>query len=384
MPKIKIDHAEISVAEGSTILQAAEQAKIYIPHICFHPDIPPADRQRPADAIYQGEQRLKNAKPDLRFEGCRLCVVEIEGQGGLHRSCTKAAADGMIIHTVSSHIQEFRLDRIMELTTRHPHACLTCVQKEGCSRSPCSLNIPETERCCRRFESCEFRRVVEYVGLRPETPRYVFANLSIIKDDPQFERNFNLCICCTRCIRVCRDVCGIGVFDFVYDEQGRIVVGTLKRTRKESSCRYCAACVEVCPTGALMEKESGRTETPRQDAFHANSDLPLRHRRLRSHKPIVTPRHEQLLEYTRESLAQVPEAGGVFQLLDGQQNVIYIRGAKNLREELAEQLAINRRAQYFVYEENSLYSKRESELLQQYLACHGEMPEVNRELDDLF
>jgi formate dehydrogenase beta subunit len=183
MPKIKIDKTEISVAEGTTILQAAEQAEIYIPRICFHPDLPLVDQQRPADAIYRGDERIENARPDLRYGGCRLCVVEIEDEAGLHRSCSISVSDGMVVRTVSPDIKEFQRDRIMELVARHPHACFTCVQKEGCTRFPCSLNIPESERCCPRFGNCELRRVVEYIGLRPETPRYVFANLPIIKDD---------------------------------------------------------------------------------------------------------------------------------------------------------------------------------------------------------
>jgi predicted molibdopterin-dependent oxidoreductase YjgC len=380
MPKIKIDHVEISVPEGTTILQAAEQARIYIPHICFHPDIPSLDRQRPAHVIYRDGERIENARPELRYEGCQLCVVEIEGQGGLHRSCSKTVADGMIISTSSPTITEFRRDHIMELVSRHPHVCLTCTQKEGCARSLCSLNIPETERCCSRFDNCEFRRLVEYIGLRPETPRYVFAHLPLIKDNPLFAINFNLCIGCTRCIRVCRAVGGMGALDFVYDDQGRVIVGTTNKTLKESSCCFCLSCVEVCPTGALQEKETGRTETPRKDALQSDSDLP---RRPRFRKSTVAPPQQKLLEWTGESLAQVPETGGIYQLFDKQQSVIFIKGAMNLRKELAEQLAMNTQARYFIYEEHSLYSTRESELLQQYLARHGELPALNRELDDL-
>jgi ferredoxin len=381
MPKIKIDHVEISVPEGTTILQAAEQARMYIPHICFHPDIPTLDRLKPANTIYRNGKRMENAGPGLRYEGCQICVVEIEGQEGLHRSCNKTVADGMVINASSLAITEFRRDRIMELAARHPHVCLTCNQKEGCAQSLCSLNIPETERCCSRFDNCEFRRLVEYIGLRPETPRYVFADLPVINDNDLFDIDFNLCIGCTRCVRVCQDVCGIGALNFVYDAQGRVIVGTTNKTLKESSCCFCLSCVEVCPTGALQEKERGRTETPRKDAFQSNSDLP---RGPGFHKPTLAPPQQKLLEWTGESLAQVPETGGIYQLFDEQQSLIFIKGAMNLRKELAEQLAMNMQARYFIYEEHSLYSTRESELLQQYLARHGELPALNRELDDLF
>jgi ferredoxin len=159
------------------------------------------------------------------------------------------------------------------------------------------------------------------------------------------------------------------------------MVGTTNKTLKGSSCSFCLSCVEVCPTGALMEKESGRTETPRKDTFQVDNDLPCRPS---LHKPTLAPQQQRLIECTRENLAQVPETGGVYQLLDVQQNVIYIKGALNLKKELEEVLQIKEPARYFAYEENPLYSMRESELLQQYLACHGKMPALNRELDDLF
>ena len=384
MVSIKIDTVEVNVSQGATILQAAEQAGIYIPHICFHPDLPPVDRQRPADVIYRLGKRMENARPDLRYEGCRLCIVEIEGQEGLHRSCCTPVAGGMIVRTVSPSIAEFRRERIMEFVARHPHVCLTCAQKEGCARFPCSLNIPETERCCLRFGNCEFQLIVEYVGIKPETPRYVFEDLPIIKEDSLFDTNFNLCIGCTRCIRVCRDVCGIGALDFIYDGHGRIIVGTVNTTLQESACRFCAACVEVCPTGALIDRESLEEQVPRKDAYPTNSDVPRRNLRPLFHKSALAFQHEQGIEYTAENLAQVPERSGVYQLLDGQKGVIYIKGAMNLRKELEEQMEMNERARYFIYEEDPMYSKRESEILQQYCAQHGEMPAGNRELDDLF
>jgi len=384
MVTIKIDTVELKVTEGTTILQAAAQAGIYIPHICFHPDLPPVDRQKPADVIYRLGERMENARPDLCYEGCRLCAVEIEGQEGLHRSCCMPVADGMVVRTVSPDIEVFRRDRIMELVARHPHACLTCAQKVGCARFLCSLNIPETERCCPRFGNCEFQRIVEYVGIKPETPRYVFKDLPVIEDNPLFRRDYNLCIGCTRCIQVCREVCGIGALDFVYDEQGWIIVGTINATLQESACRFCTSCVELCPTGALVLREPLGKEVPSKDAYPTTSKVRLRNLRFFLHKPTLAPEHEQGIEYTAENLAKVPERPGVYQLLDGQKAVIYIKGAMNLRKKLEEQLQINERARYFVYEEAPLYSKRESEILQQYLSRHGEMPAVNRELDDLF
>jgi excinuclease UvrABC nuclease subunit len=97
------------------------------------------------------------------------------------------------------------------------------------------------------------------------------------------------------------------------------------------------------------------------------------------------PPHKKLrVEFTPENVSQVPEVEGIYQLLDEQENIIYIKGAVNLRRELQEQLELYEKALYFIYEEEPMYTKRESQLLQQYIAEHGHMPEGNRELEDLF
>jgi len=259
---LAIDENEVTVPGGMTILDAAQQAGIYIPHICSHPDLPPVEELEPAEAVYRSGKRIENKRPGLQYEGCQLCVVQIDGEEGLHRACSTIADEGMVVYTNTLEVQEFRRDRLMFLLAKHPHACLTCAQKEGCARFPCSMNIPEGEKCCPQFGNCELQGVAEYVGIKPETPRYVFEDLPV-EGDSLFERNYNLCIGCTRCIRVCREVRGVGALDFVFDEEGRVVVGSVNPTLRESDCRFCGACVEVCPTGALTDK--GITTTEREE-----------------------------------------------------------------------------------------------------------------------
>jgi thioredoxin reductase len=106
--------------------------------------------------------------------------------------------------------------------------------------------------------------------------------------------------------------------------------------------------------------------------------------RLLFSKPILAPKEELWVEFTSENVSQVPEVEGVYQLLDEEKNVIYIKGAMNLHRELGEQLEVSEKARYFMYQEEPMYTKRESELLQQYVAQHGQMPKGNRELEDLF
>jgi formate dehydrogenase beta subunit len=369
MVKLTIDEVEVSVPKGTTILDAAQQAEIYIPHLCSHPDLPRVEQLKPAEAVYRGSRRIENKKPEMQYEGCQLCVVQVKGKKEPQRACSTEVEKGMVVSTDTPELQEYRRDKLMSLLAKHPHACLTCAQKEGCTRSPCSMNIPEKERCCSLFGNCEFQRIVEYVGIKKETPRYVFEDLPVIKE-PLFEWDYNLCIGCTRCIRACRDLRGIEAIDFVFDEDGRVMVGSVGPTLRESACRFCAACVEVCPTGALLYK-GPYDKVPHAKAYLARIDIP-HYTKLKK------------MEFTAENVSQVPETEGVYQLLDREKNIIYIKGSMNLHRELEGQLTANQNARYFMYEEEPMYTKRESELLQQYTSQHGQMPEGNRELEDLF
>ena len=78
------------------------------------------------------------------------------------------------------------------------------------------------------------------------------------------------------------------------------------------------------------------------------------------------------------------EISGVYQLLDEKKRIIYIAGTPNLRKDLEQQLHAAKRARYFGYEEDPMYTKRESELIQKFIKEHGKMPEMNEELLDLF
>jgi len=113
--------------------------------------------------------------------------------------------------------------------------------------------VPVNERCCDKFGNCELERVAEYIGIEEDVPRYSFRELPV-EDAPLFIRDHNLCISCGRCVRVCRDVRGMEALGIVYNGD-EYIVGTLGSSLEESECRFCSACVAVCPTGALMDKD---------------------------------------------------------------------------------------------------------------------------------
>ena len=277
--KLVIDGQEIEVASGTTVLEAARSADIYIPSLCCHPDLPSAEGIEAAKVVYQGDRKIENAMPEKIGKGCGLCVVEIEGEADIVGSCATEVKEGMVVITDNDRIREKRQENLVPILARHRHACLTCAQQEGCSRSQCSTNVPENERCCTQFGHCELQNVANYVGISPVTPKWIPTDLPILDNHPLFVRDYNLCIGCTRCIRACRELRGIEAIGFVYDEDGLVQVGSIAPTLGESGCKFCTACVEVCPTGALMDKSvrPGKKEediVPCKDACPAHIDIP--------------------------------------------------------------------------------------------------------------
>jgi formate dehydrogenase (NADP+) beta subunit len=234
--EITIDGIAVSAPAGSSVLSAAAAAGIYIPALCAHPDLPPS--------CQRGEQE----------GGCGLCMVQVAGADAPQKSCSMAVEAGMTISTNSAEIQRMREAAVAKTLTTHPHVCLTCPQRDGCSRTTCSYGNPVETRCCSIFNNCELRKVSDYVGIPNTTPPYKPARLPVVLDEPFYDRNYNLCIDCRRCLVACNDVRGVGCLEVKEEADGRKWVGTIKATLLESGCKFCSACVEVCPTGALMDR----------------------------------------------------------------------------------------------------------------------------------
>lgn len=259
---LTIDSTKAIVEEGVTILEAARSVGIYISAICAHPDLPPFKGIKSGKVIYRDREVIENESTDKEFEGCGLCVVEIEGLKDFSLSCITPVSQGMVVHTNTPKVQQLRRDSLTKLLETHPHNCLICAQREGCSLSKCSSNVPENERCCPKFNYCELRKVAEYAGLQEDMRRYIFRGLPILTGDPLYKTDYNLCIGCLRCVRICRDIRGIDALDFIF-QNGKVTVGRRGPSLKEAGCKFCGACVEVCPTGALMDKDLMRAEGER-------------------------------------------------------------------------------------------------------------------------
>jgi formate dehydrogenase beta subunit len=250
---ITIDGKEVEALKGEPILKASLKAGIYIPHLCHHPDLAPFDSVAPVDVCYRGEEEVRSDPKGDKYRGCGLCAVEIAPTQSPVLACTTSAEEGMNVVTSSLAVSTLRRENLSLLLENHPHACLTCVQSESCSLTQCFSNVPEEERCCSQTNSCELRKVAEYIGLKEDLPRYRPQELYCEENKPLFVRDYNLCIGCLRCVRVCSDIIGAKALGYAVGSQG-IAVGTVKSSIEESGCVFCGACVEVCPTGALRDK----------------------------------------------------------------------------------------------------------------------------------
>ena len=275
MITLNIDDTEVRTKAGVTVLEAALGANIYIPHLCFRPGLPSSREAKAAKFVYQGTRLMKGAAQNKELAGCGLCVVDIEGIQGLPTACTTPATEGIVVHTRLPEVQELGRHNLALILAKHPHACLTCAEREGCSREPCSQQVPVTSRCCAKLGRCELQRIAEYIGIEKGIHRYIFQDFPVVKNEPFFDMDYNLCIDgCIRCIRICQDVRGIGALGYICRDE-KVMVGTVASTLKESGCKFCGACVEICPTGALTDR--GIPWVERQEAIvRCHSACPAR------------------------------------------------------------------------------------------------------------
>jgi len=230
--KIIIDGKRIELDDKKTILEAARENGISIPSLCDH-------------------QRLSP------FAGCRLCIVQIKGRKGYPPSCSTYAEDGMEVKTKTPSLQRLRREILELILSEHPNACLICTEKENCDEFKSTIRkVGETTGCvlCPNNGHCELQDVVD--ALKVDKVRFpsVYRELEIKKEDPFFDRNYNLCILCGRCVRVCHEVRGASTLSFTYRGSQAVVGTVLDRPHLESGCQFCGACVDVCPTGALSER----------------------------------------------------------------------------------------------------------------------------------
>ena len=231
---INIDGVEVTTQPGKMVLEAAIDAGIYVPYLCYHPGMKP-------------------------YAACRMCVIEVEGQRGYPASCTLPVADGMVVHNQIPAVDQLRRSVMEMLIAEHPNGCLTCHRIDICGPSDvCLRHVSVNDRCvtCPKNERCELKDTVRYLGMNLESPLgYKYRNIPLEVSDPFYDRDYNLCIVCGRCVRACDELRGDDAIGFT-ERGGQALVGTSFGTSLlESGCEFCGSCIDVCPVGALVERD---------------------------------------------------------------------------------------------------------------------------------
>ena len=254
--ELTINGRKISTEEGTTILDAARKTGIYIPSLCSHPDVPATDAA-PDAFVYQGRKKVYNENtPDPDY-ACNLCLIRIQGRDSPVRACRTIVESGMTVLTETDEIKKKRRNRFKEILQHHPNICLTCDRDPRCPPfGVCvrSANVPDRCVACPGYGDCELIRIADHIGMIGITIERDPIEFSAIDDNPFFEFDPNLCVGCTRCVRFCKEVRGINALGYVFRE-GRALAGTKAETFSDSGCHFCFGCVEICPTGALVDKK---------------------------------------------------------------------------------------------------------------------------------
>lgn len=233
---LTIDRKQIVADSDKTILEAALENGIYIPHLCSH--------------------------ENLNHTGsCRLCVVGQQGVEGVVTSCITKVQEGMVIDTHDETAEKIRKLSCDFMFKTHPSECTGCP----------------------KYGKCQLQSISQYVG---DTGRKLKANAINVKantENPIILHEMYRCILCGRCVRACNEMRGVGAIKFK-KVNGRLQVVIDGESLKDANCRFCTACVEVCPTGsirehqALADKLAGKTReegfVPCRNACPAHVDVP--------------------------------------------------------------------------------------------------------------
>ena len=210
MPTVTINDKKLQVIAGCTVLEAARQAGVVIPTLCYH--------------------------PDLSVDGsCRLCLVELEGQSGQFAACTLPVTDGMVVHTETPALSESRRFVLEMLLRRYA----------------------DSDQVAENRDDTEFMRWVRLYGAKIPNKISNRPKYQVDSDPNPFVRvDLNKCILCTRCVRACAEIQGRFVWNVGYrGDESKIIAG-LDTTMLEARCESCGACAAYCPTGALDDKMS--------------------------------------------------------------------------------------------------------------------------------
>lgn len=204
-----IDGKDCKGLQGDTILEVARRNDTYIPTLCY----------------------LKGLSPS---GACRMCVVEVEGSNKLLTSCTTPAQDGMVVHTKTEKLFNYRKQILELLFAGRNHFCMFCSQSGD----------------------CELQTLAIEHGMDSVRYPYLYHDFENDATSEELQMDHNRCILCGRCIRMCAEKVGAHTLDLKERGWSASVISDLGEMMGDSeTCVKCGACAQVCPTGTITIRE---------------------------------------------------------------------------------------------------------------------------------
>jgi formate dehydrogenase major subunit len=210
MVQLTIDDKQVEVPEGTTVLRAAEIAGIHIPTLCDHKELTP-------------------------YGGCRLCIVDVQGFRVPIASCTLAVNNGMVVKTQTDALRKSRNFILSMFFSERNHLCPFCQVSGG----DCEL------------QNAAYNEEMTHWPIQPG-----WNNFVVDTTHPYFVLDNNRCILCRRCVRACAEITGNFTLSVAERGAASMMVADADTALGESSCVKCGVCVQVCPTGALIDRTS--------------------------------------------------------------------------------------------------------------------------------
>ena len=208
MVNVIIDGVSVQVEKGSTILQAAQKAGINIPTLCYLKDV-------------------------NQIGACRVCLVEVKGAKALQPSCVYPVTEGLEVMTNTAKVREARKGVVELLLSNHPADCLNCV----------------------RSGNCELQNLAQQMGIRKNRFEGEQSTFPIDERSVAIVRDPNKCVYCRRCEAVCSKVQGVSILGGIGRGFNSTVGPAFGHALDDINCTLCGQCINVCPVGALTEKD---------------------------------------------------------------------------------------------------------------------------------
>jgi formate dehydrogenase major subunit len=206
---LTIDGQTVVAQAGQTVLQAAREAGIDIPTLCDHPALEP-------------------------IGACRLCLIEISRTQPLHPACTYPVTEGLVVETRSPRVESARRFALELLFSERNHYCMYCEMSGDCE-----------------LQDLGYRYSLDHWVYPTYTKRF-----AVDASRETFLMDHNRCILCRRCVRACSELVANHTLGMRERGAKTMISADMDLPFGQSSCVSCGTCLQVCPTGALVDKRS--------------------------------------------------------------------------------------------------------------------------------